>query len=159
MQEVQKNMQAKVSLLPCPYSPRCRKPRSLFFILLSKDYPPLPLLSHLPSFFFIFTIFFFLFWPHCTACRILVQESQTRDGTMTPELESGSLNHWISWKVLHFLSFTNINSNTAFTLFLEAVYLFYMLDFHAKFHLYFLKLRLSIHKKYLINLLFHQGIS
>ena len=74
---------------------------------------------------------------------------------MTPELEWWSLNHWISRKVLPSLSFTDTNSNTAFTPFLGAAYLFYMLDFHAKFHLYFLRLRLSIHK--IFNQLIHKS--
>ena len=36
--------------------------------------------------------FYFVFWPHCAACRILVPQPQIEP--LPPELEAWNLNHW-----------------------------------------------------------------
>ena len=60
----------------------------------------LDLLSPLMEFVFIHKGIFLGGSPplHCTVCGILI--TQPGNGTLTPAVEAGSLNHWIAMEVL-----------------------------------------------------------
>ena len=49
--------------------------------------------------------FFFLFWPLCAACQILVPQQGVQ--SMATAMEARGLNHWTSREVLEFLFLVN----------------------------------------------------